>query len=104
MAKYTHSTRTRPMAKGNKCTNKLGKPQDADLMLTCYVEISALNRYAPPRISLLCSKLSFFLDNSRTIWEAQGQKQYRWERRKGIPDGWWLFAVIAYGVIMHWAG
>lgn len=49
-------------------------------------------------------KVVLFLDNARTISEAFGQKAYRWEWRKMIPDRWWLSAVIAYGVIMHWAG
>ena len=58
-ARYTRSIRTRPMAKGNRCMKKLNEQKSGNRMLTCGAETNNLNRYAPPGIGLLWSKLSF---------------------------------------------
>ena len=73
-------------------------------MLTCNAETNILNRYAPPGIGLLCFKFILLLDNSRTIWEASSQKHIGGNGGKEYLIRWRLSAIIAYGVIMHWAG
>ena len=58
MAKYTHSTRTRRTAKGNKCM-KATNPNALNVTLTCNAVINILHLYAPLGVGLLCSTLSF---------------------------------------------
>lgn len=46
-----------------------------------------------------CPFPRWFAYDIGSVWS----KAYRWEWRKDTPDGWRLSAIIAYGVIMHWA-